>query len=131
VVEPVTPAVVTRTTIELVLRFASGGWTRPRRRDVDQYWAPSQFDEYAKACRACAHSFNWKAAPATVLRSLRVPTLVISGTRDRIVFGALQRAQLIPMARIVSIRKAGHIVLQESSERVNAELIDFLRSRAA
>lgn len=131
VVEPITPAVISRTTIELVLRFGSGGWKRPKRRDVDQYWAPSQFDEYAKACRICAHSFNWRATPATVLRSIRVPTLVVSGTRDRIVFGALQRARLIPTARIVSIRKAGHIVLQESSERVNAELIDFLRSRTA
>jgi len=112
--------------VDLVLRavFATPG--RPTPRDIDEYWAPTQFDEFLWACRACLHRVTWKRLPATELRSLRVPVLVIVGGRDRFVRGAASRAKLIPTAQTVLIPEGGHVVMQECATKVNAKLLLFL-----
>jgi pimeloyl-ACP methyl ester carboxylesterase len=122
----VMPRLLTRQMIRLVLRLAYGTKERPTEQDIEEYWAPTQFEEFSWACRACLHRVNWRRTPAIKLRSLRLPVLVISGRRDRLVRGTLTRARLIPAARVVPIRDGGHIVMQECAERTNAELTRFL-----
>jgi pimeloyl-ACP methyl ester carboxylesterase len=122
-----TPGMLVRGTISAILRMAFGTKARPTQRDIDEYWAPTQFDEFAWACRACIHHVNWRPVAATKLRSLRLPVLVISGGRDRVVVNTAKRAGLIPTARIVKVREGGHLVLQESAARTNDEILRFLR----
>jgi epoxide hydrolase 4 len=127
IVNRIVPVLLARRTVDLVLRMAFGTSGRPTERDVDEYWAPTQFDEFVRACRACLHRVEWKRTSATQLRSLTVPVLVITGGRDLLVLGAIDRAMLIPSVRIVAIREGGHLVLQECASQTNAELIAFLK----
>lgn len=121
------PAMLTRRTVTYILRLAFATRDRPRARDIDEYWAPTQFDEFAWACRATVHQASFDRVSATRLRSLRVPVLVIVGARDILVRGTAQRAKLIPGARIVTFAEGGHVVLQDCAAKTNAEVLRFLR----
>lgn len=127
-VNRIIPRLLTRTVIAGVLRAAFGTSERPTGHDIDQYWALTQWDEYAWACRACLHHVDFSRVSAEELRSLRLPVLVITGGRDRVVGGARgsTRAKLIPTARLVHLREGGHLVMQECAQRTNAEIIAFL-----
>ena len=120
------PAIMTRGLFRLILRIAFGRGGRPTTRDVDQYWAPTQFDEYAWAVRACAHAFDWSPVNPDDLSHLGMPVLAIEGARDRLVFGMRSRVHAVPRARVVVIPGGGHIVVQDSSELVIAEVLRFL-----
>lgn len=130
IVNRITPALITRRIVRIILHTAFATRGRPTERDVDEYFAASQFDEYAWACRACIHQGDWRRIPATKLRSLRVPVLVITGGRDLLTRGAAKRAKLIASARVVTIPEAGHLVMQECSPRTNQEILQFLRAAA-
>jgi pimeloyl-ACP methyl ester carboxylesterase len=121
------PALLARGTVRAILLAAFGTKGRPTPRDIDEYWAPTQFNGFAWACRAALHHMNWRPVAATKLRSLRLPVLVISGGRDRVVINTAKRAGLIPTARIVKIKDGGHLVLQECAPRTNDEILRFLR----
>jgi len=120
------PALLTRRLIALLLRFVYVARDRPTPRDIDEYWAPSQFDEVVFACRALVHRAAWRRVAATRLRGIRIPVLVIAGAKDRLVRGSDARARLIPSARVVVVREAGHLVLQEQSARTSSEVLRFL-----
>lgn len=126
VVNRVTPHLLPRFVVRRILRmvFATSG--RPTERDIDEYWAPTQFPEFAWACRASAHGVNWRPAPADDLRSLAMPVLVIAGGRDPWVRRTTARARLIPHARVVRISEGGHLALQECAEQVAGEIVTFL-----
>jgi pimeloyl-ACP methyl ester carboxylesterase len=126
-VDRISPRLLTRRAIRLILRLAFGTRERPTEGDIDEYWAPTQFDEFAWACAALVHNATWSRAPAAKLRSLHVPVLVITGGRDLLVHGSAARAKLIATARVVPIREGGHLVLQECSQKTNEELLAFLR----
>lgn len=120
------PRLTTRRMISMILRVAFGTPERPTERDIDEYWAPSQFDEFAAACRACLHQLSWSRWPATKLRSIRLPVLVILGGRDRVVRDSAARAKLIPTAQVLLIPEGGHLVMQECATKTNAKLLLFL-----
>ena len=122
------PPTLSRGLIAGVLRAAYGTKERPTERDVDQYWAQTQWDEYAWACRACLHRVDFTRVEATKLRALRIPVLVITAGRDRVVGNGGKRGRLIPTARLVYIREGGHLVMQESAPKTNAEILAFLRA---
>lgn len=120
------PRVLSRRMVEFVLRKAFGTRARPTQRDVEEYWAPTQFDEFGWACRECLHTVAWDRLEPSRLRGLRLPMLVIVGGRDRIVHGAAERAKTIPTAQVVQIPDGGHLVMQECSVKANAKLLLFL-----
>ena len=120
------PGMLSRGLVTFILRAVFATPPRPTTRDIDQYWAPTQFDEFAWACRACLHGVTWTKTAATKLRSLRLPVLVIVGGRDRFVRGTASRAKLIPTAQVVLVPEGGHLVMQECSTKVNAKLLLFL-----
>ena len=124
----VIPPMLTRGVISGILKAAYGTKERPTPRDVDEYWAQTQWDEYAWACRACLHRVDFSRVEATKLRALRIPVLVITGGRDRIVGKGGKRGRLIPTARLVFIPEGGHLVMQECAPKTNAEILAFLRS---
>jgi pimeloyl-ACP methyl ester carboxylesterase len=126
IVDRFTPMLVRRALVRAILGVAYATPERPTTRDVEEYWAPSQFDGYARACRATLHAADWTRIPDETLAGIRIPVLVIFGGRDRLVRGGARRAQRIPSARIVNIPDGGHIVLQECSDRTNDEITRFL-----
>jgi len=76
---------------------------------------------------------SWDRLPA-----LRVPTLVLHGTQDRLVPSALGRqlADRIPKAELVLLEGAGHLYHSEQPEAADRAVLDFLdgvdaRERAA
>ncbi len=62
------------------------------------------------------------------LASIRVPTLVMSGTRDRIApyFESRRVARLIPGARLETFEDAGHMLMLERADEVDRLLLDFV-----
>jgi pimeloyl-ACP methyl ester carboxylesterase len=122
----VMPAMLRRGVIDVVLRFAFGTGGRPTERDVDEYWAPTQFDDFVRACRTCIHEDHWDRLPASALQELKLPVLVIAGGRDAIVRDVAEGGKMIPGARVVEIPEAGHLAIQERAETCNRELLAFL-----
>lgn len=128
IVVPLLPGLVGRWLAKLVLRFAYGRFGGFSERDVDEYWAPSQFPAAALAARAVAHEFTWTPITAERLATLRPPVLVVVGSRDRMVeprsAGRLLASR--PGVRIHVVEGAGHVALEERADEVNGVLLDFL-----
>jgi pimeloyl-ACP methyl ester carboxylesterase len=64
---------------------------------------------------------------------IRQPTLILWGEHDRWVplSTGEELARLIPSARLVAIRSAGHLPLEEQPALCNRELLEFLETSAA
>ncbi len=64
-----------------------------------------------------------------LLKSIRVPTLLLWGEHDPLVplTYARQIAEIVPSARLVVVPDAGHIPFWENAEFFNRALLDFLR----
>lgn len=75
--------------------------------------------------RAAVRAFDsWERLPL-----LDVPTLVLSGTEDRVIDVRNSRllAERIPGAELVLLEGAGHVFHSERADEVNALVLDFLR----
>ena len=70
----------------------------------------------------------WLANQRDRARDIRVPTLVLCGTEDKVTPPALsiELAQLIPGARYEAIESAGHISNLEKPDEFNSALDAFL-----
>lgn len=123
------PLSIRRWIAKLVVRAASGRLRRPSPRDIDEYWAPSQWGKYGIAIHAVLRDFDWRALGTDVIASIPVPVLVVLGELDPLVViedrEALARG--IAPKRVVTISGAGHIVGDEAPDQVNAELLALLR----
>ncbi|HEV8660332.1 MAG TPA: alpha/beta fold hydrolase [Thermoanaerobaculia bacterium] len=64
-----------------------------------------------------------------LIKSIRVPTLLLWGDRDPLVplSYARQLKEMIPASRLVTIPNAGHIPMWENPAAFNAALLEFLR----
>lgn len=116
---------LSRTVVRLILGVAFGTRERPVARDVDEYGAPTQFNGFALACRACIHRVTWQRLSQAALEAVRLPVLVVAGGRDHVVRDVSAGGRLIPGARVVEIPDAGHLAVQERAEIVNRELVAF------
>lgn len=127
-IAPLLPRIATRAVIATILRFVTGKLRRITRRDVDEYWAPTQFPEFTVAMRRLLHEFTWNAPVA----ASGVPGLLISGTRDPLLSRSRARsfARGTPGLRHIEIRGAGHVVYDEAPLAVNEAMIEFLRMAA-
>lgn len=112
--------------VEFLLRACYADATRVSPRDVDEYWAPSQFPNYARAMRALVTEFDWSPIPAERLRALTIPTLVVSGGCDRVVPGTAAAAAQIGNAEVLELPQAGHVAHEEMPERVDPAIVRFL-----
>jgi pimeloyl-ACP methyl ester carboxylesterase len=100
--------------------------------DVEKTW------QIIKPCRAPrAAGIEYKAAEATPLKDWWAPPgktkyLIVQGADDQAAppeNGVLLKKELGDRARLVEIRKAGHLVLVERPEKVADEVVSFLRQR--
>lgn len=97
--------------------------------DVDAYYAPTRTPNGLAAFLARMRRDSTLDRSALV-RTIRVPTLVILGEVDRLVPLSVGRryAELIPDSRLVMIDKAGHVPQEERPEDVFRVIDDWLRS---
>ena len=96
-------------------------------RNVDEYWAPSQFAGFVPAMRGLLHRFRWSRFSDEEMSRIRMPCLVIRGGRDPVVRPSRPPVPLPPGGRELVIAEAGHLPHDEAAQRVNAELLAFLR----
>ena len=64
-----------------------GDWppAAPSRRDIDEYWAPSQWGKYCIAIHAILRDFDWRALGAATIARLPIPLVVVLGELDPLV----------------------------------------------
>lgn len=121
---------VTRQLVETVQRRVHGklGWFTDR--DVDEYWAPTQFPAVVRASLQMLREFSWAPLTEEELRAIQVPALVVFGTADKTVKPARAQGAVasLPHGRLEWIEGGGHVVMEEVPERVNAMLVEFLRA---
>jgi pimeloyl-ACP methyl ester carboxylesterase len=125
------PPLITRVVGKLVAGLAFGTPGRPTERDVDEYWAPTQFNSFVYALSSCLHYADWHRASPEFLRAFRLPTLVIAGGRDRVVQGVARGGSYIPGAKVIVVPEAGHLVMQECAAQVNPEILALLRATSS
>jgi pimeloyl-ACP methyl ester carboxylesterase len=106
-------------------RLAYADPSRVSPRDIDEYWAPTQFADFFPSTRRMIHEFQWRREPvdrmAARLASLgRAPLVVLSG-RDRLVGGARPYAaalrRLGASLDVLELATSGHAVNEEEPER--------------
>jgi pimeloyl-ACP methyl ester carboxylesterase len=127
-IAPLLPQSASRAVIAAILRLVTGKLRRITKRDVDEYWAPTQFPNFTVAMRRLLHEFSWNAPFAR----LDVPCLLITGTRDPLLprSKAKSYGDSTPGLRHIEIRDAGHVVYDEAPLAVNEAIIEFARMAA-
>ena len=118
------PRIATRQVIKSILEVVNGKLRKISPRDVDEYWAPTQFPEFTIAMRQLLHEFTWDGG----VPAIGVPALLISGSQDRLLPRALARqyAHKIHGVRHLEIAGAGHVVYDEAPAAVNEAIIEFV-----
>lgn len=120
--------VLPRWLTRFILRhIAYGDGSLVTERDVDQNWLPTQQPGFIHAVRAGIAEFNWLPLTPVELSSLRVPTLVVIGTQDRVVRHAQGAAERLHGARVVRM-KGGHCVHEEDPANVYRLITEFIQS---
>jgi pimeloyl-ACP methyl ester carboxylesterase len=135
VVDALLDRLVPRWIVARAHRLAYGDPSRITERDIDEYWAPSQFPGYARAMRRLLHEFEWRRAPvdqlAKRLRALTRPVLVVLGERDRLVRGAAPYVEALRAAHaplvVHEVPGGGHAVNEEAPAAVMEWVLRFLR----
>jgi pimeloyl-ACP methyl ester carboxylesterase len=108
---------VPRIGIELILRWiAYGDVSLVTEATIDEYWAPTQLPGYVYAARASLSEFDWRPLSPDRAQSLAVPTVVMLGTQDRLIRGAVVAARLLRGAAVHEFA-TGHCVHEELPER--------------
>jgi len=119
---------VPRRVVEFVQHRVYGklGWFSSR--DVDEYWAPTQFPDVVRAQLQMLKEFDWSPWEPSALAGCTMPTQVVFGTRDRTVrpTHAAPLAAALPNGRLTWIEDGGHVVMEEVPERTNALILDAL-----
>jgi pimeloyl-ACP methyl ester carboxylesterase len=97
-------------------------------RDVEEYFAPTQFGEYGPAIRQALHSYDWRASEHRQLATVNLPAVGIWGSRDHMMpkNGMEIYRHLVPQIVLREIPDAGHIVCEESPQEVNEALLALL-----
>lgn len=111
------PRLAFRWTIATGLWLSRAGKTTLTSREIDEYWAPTQFPEMTLAAVRMLHTFDWEPRSSAV--STR--TLVILGGSDRLVHAE-------PNATSRVIPGAGHNVQEQAPDEVNHLVLSFLTS---
>lgn len=124
---PVWRALNTRWMTLFFLRLAYGKFASPTATEVEEYWAPSQFPEFTAALRHLLHGLNWGPVYIGGLDAHDIPILVLSGSRDHLCRKrTLDHLRKAVRCNPVIIEGAGHLILSETPDRVNAALLALM-----
>lgn len=127
-IAPALPSLVPRWSIRLVFAFAFGRLYHPTARDIDEYWAPTQFPAFVHAQWDLLHRFDWRAGTDGSFATVSVPTLVMDGTEDHFIVRRWVRryVETITPGRYVAVEGCGHVVMEEAPEQVMQALRPLL-----
>ena len=116
---------VPRRVVEFVQRRVHGKLGGFTERDVDEYWAPTQFPEIVRAQLQMLKEFDWMPWTPEELGALVAPTHLVFGTRDQTVrpVHAERLASALPHGRLTWIEDGGHVVMEEVPDRINALIL--------
>lgn len=124
------PKVLSRFAGEITLERVTSGWADPSRADASDVAAYEQLLRVPDWELAMYELFVSEAPPnlSAVLPTIDVPTLVISGDRDRTIRPAWSRrtAQAIPGATYVELEGCGHTPQEECPDRTAEAIREFL-----
>jgi len=119
---------IPRRLVDVIQRRVYGklGWFSER--DVDEYWAPTQFADVVAAQLQMLREFEWTPHEEQALLAFATPTLVVFGTCDRTVrpVHAARLVAAMPHARLRWIEGGGHTVMEEVPHDVNSLIVTFL-----
>jgi pimeloyl-ACP methyl ester carboxylesterase len=119
-IAPILPRLLHRWMISAVFRVVYGDLYRPTARDVDEYWAPSQFPGFVRAMWDLLHCFEWSAGTDLGFADISAPTAILDGRRDNLVVRRWVRryVEVLPHASLTVIDGCGHVVPEEAPELV-------------
>lgn len=124
---------IPRRLVDVIQRRVYGklGWFTER--DIDEYWAPTQFADVVAAQLQMLREFEWEPHEECALSAFTTPTLVVFGTRDRTVrpVHAARLVAAMPHARLQWIEDGGHTVMEEVPGDVNAMIVAFLAEQSS
>ena len=114
------PYVAWRWIADITLRTGYGEIGKPLPRDVNEYWAPTQFPEFTLAIRDMLHQYDFGRGNPFRLDTIAHPSLVLYGTRDRLLdpHVTAKDATGIADAVVREIPGAGHVICEETPEVV-------------
>lgn len=118
-----------RAVVKAALRRVYGKRGHYSTRDVEEYFAPTQFPEYGPAIRHALHSYDWKASKNRALATVNVPALGIWGSLDHMMpkRGMEIYRRLLPQIVLDEVPDAGHVITEETPDEVNAALLGLLQ----
>jgi pimeloyl-ACP methyl ester carboxylesterase len=126
-IKPVLPHLARRGLVRIMLGMVYAGMHPVTEKDVDEFWAPTQFPEFSLSLRLLLHSFSWKQP----FPKLSMPWITMVGEKDH-----LSRARDVSRyagddgnAPTVIIPGVGHVVFDENPEMVNGTLMAFFGIR--
>ncbi len=122
-IAPLLPTLASRPIVKTMLNLVYGH-TRPvSEKDVDEFWAPTQFPSFARAMKQLLHTFSWNEP----FPELTMPWMTIIGSRDRLCdSGDIRRyAGRNGTAATMILPDVGHVIFDESPEVVNGMLMAF------
>jgi pimeloyl-ACP methyl ester carboxylesterase len=122
------PYLLRRWVFSLILMFVYGRRGHASARDVDEYWAPSQFPEFAPAMRDLFHELDWGVRVPLPLQQLSLPVFYARGSRDLLLSARRARRECAQLrgAHVLNIDRAGHVIAEEACEDLAPALIQFL-----
>jgi len=106
--------------IAAVFSVVYGSLYRPTARDIDEYWAPSQFPGFVRAMWDLLHRFEWSAGTDFGFGTISAPTAIMDGRSDNLVIRRWVRryVEVLPHASLTVIDGCGHVVPEEAPDLV-------------
>ncbi len=128
-IAPALKHLVRRWMFSVVLSQVYGTIYRPTGRDVDEYWAPTQFPGFIQAMWDILHTFEWGAGLDRGFAGIQAPTAILDGRKDNMVIRKWVRryAQVLPHAFMTAVEGCGHVVPEEAPELVAEAIRKLIR----
>jgi len=123
------PNRIPRWAVRFALKHSRGAKGLADEREVDEYWAPTQFPEFLNAMRLLLHGFSWEPWTPTELAGITQPLMLVFGDRDPVVRPqsvAPTLVRCLPGAQMHVAHGAGHVIPEERPEWALALLLPFL-----
>jgi pimeloyl-ACP methyl ester carboxylesterase len=127
-VMPIIPMLARRTLVRRMLSVVYGNMRPVSEKDVDEFWAPTQFPSFLYAMRHLLHAFSWNEP----FPELSLPYMTMVGSRDVLCDPAdiTRYAGANGSAPTIVIPEVGHVVFDENPELVNGILMSFFGASA-
>jgi len=123
------PYITPRWVAWFALHSAYGVGSRPTRRDLDEYWAPSRSPSFVRALQRLLHDYPWRVGEDGRWGGMEIPTQVLRGDRDPLVAarGVEGYRQALRHCVITTIAGCGHAVPDEVPDRVVEAILQMRR----